>query len=233
MHEINLLDISSDKNFWLQLFAVVNRDYQIDWIKYKNKNYFNCENTWYDAEEILEKMKEKNILPAHINHECCEYDECENKFKYNKTNTNISDIEYVFSGSIDLEDLADRVDDKHDNNNKNINPESNYKINKIILMISKLKLEPKEIKFISEFNIKIVNKCGFNHDHKGSNHTLLKLPWIDEVNLGKEFTFFDLLSANYNLKSHKFDKWYELYCDVSCEKLNDLVIISLNFNHGS
>ena len=53
------------------------------------------------------------------------------------------------------------------------------------------------------------------------------------TNLGKEFTLEDLITANSNLKSHKFDYWYELYTGCVCANKNNSIVINLEFDHGS
>lgn len=160
-----------------------------------------------------------NIKPCHKDHICKGYFDCDSK-RYCKKNVKPEEIEYVFKGSFYLnhEDEDIEADGIEDN---------------LIIQIRDLNLKPNEIKFISEKNIIIINKHGFNDGHRGSDHTLLKLPFLNGVNLGKEFTLNDLLIANSNLKSHKFDNWYELYCGAKCEETTNSIFVSLKFDHGS
>jgi len=147
----------------------------------------------------------------------------------------LQDIKYIYSGKFNINELYkngfkydnDNDDDYKDHDDVKVNK------NKIIADISNLKLNPCEIKFISNININIINRNGFNTDHRGLDHTLIRLPFLTEINLGKEFTLEDLIIANTNLKSHKFDNWYELYCGAKCEKKNNLIEVSLDFDHGS
>ncbi len=240
MHEIYLNLDNSNNRFWYQIFKLMNNYYQIDWIEYKNKYYFNCTNQWFEGDEVIQKMRLHNIEPCHKNHVCDGYEDCENFKKYNRINVDsISNVNYTFSGTIDVDDLKmwidgyeddeDEEEDEDELNKNNTEPE----VNKIILEMSQLNLPPREIKFISTTDIVIINDCGFNGDHRGSDHTTLKLPWVDRVHLGKEFTFHDLLSANANLKSHKFDNNYELFCTTNCKAMNDLIKVELHFDHGS
>jgi len=53
MYHIILDDSDINNKFWSQLFRIINKSYQIDFIKYKNKNYFNCSNQWYDGEQNI------------------------------------------------------------------------------------------------------------------------------------------------------------------------------------
>lgn len=249
MIEINITDSSTNNKFWTQLFRIINKSYKIDYVKYKNKKYFNCSNTWYDATTLLARLQQTNIKPCHKDHKCDGYRECDNN-RYCKKNVESNEIEYVYSGTFNLYELYDEdyddYDDYDDNDfdsedeeiynskDKQLLKITNKKPNEIISQISKLNLfQTNEIKFISNKNIKIINRNGFNKDHRGSDHTLLKLPFVSEVDLGKEFTLYDLLVSNSNLKSHKFENWYELYCGTDSIQTNNSIIVRLNFDHGS
>lgn len=224
MIEINLDESITNEKFWSQLFKLINCSYQIDYIKYKHKKYFNCSNMWNDAKIVIKKFKLLNIKPCHKDYECCGYFDCDSK-RYNKKKVNLDEIEYVFSSQFDFEELFDYYDEKLLEN-----------INKIINQMNEMNefnFEPKKIIFSSEKNIKIINENGFNDDHRGSDHTLLKLPFVSEVDLGKKFSLYDILVANFNLKSHKFDNWYELYCGTKCTQTYNSIIVSLDFDHGS
>ncbi len=262
MYMINLDTEITNSKFWYQLLKIINWYYKIDWIKFNNRNYINCTNEWYDGDEIIQKLALVNSKPCHKNHVCSGDDDCSNYKKYNRIEIpNISDVQYVFSNSFDLNDFESWLDDEDDDENKkdedtkkvqDVNNESEdikkqihptqltekpniveSKINRIIRELTNLELEPKLIQFVSNKDIVITNNCGFNEDHRGSNHTILKLPFVSEVNLGKKFTFYDLLTANSNLKSHKFDNNYELFCETTCTDKNDLIEIELIFDHGS
>lgn len=249
MGEININSEITSKKFWSQLFRLASKYYSIDWIKYKGKNYFNCETIWDSPEEIIERMKLLNIKPCHKNYkcECGESDICDNYKKYNKTNTNINEVKYIFSDQklfgYNIEDLYSQIyyeDDSESESesefdfNTKIKTKNYSKISKVILAIlDEDFMNPTKIKLVSDKSVIIYNPCGFNHDHRGSDHTLLKLPWVEKVNLGKEFTLYDLLTGYYNLKSHKFDNNYELFCDASSKLVGDSIQVKLYFDHGS
>lgn len=72
-----------------------------------------------------------------------------------------------------------------------------------------------------------INICKLRTDH-----TIIKLPYVSEINLGKEFTLEDLLNANFNIKSHKFENHYELYCCTKCELYKNKIKINIEFDHG-
>lgn len=155
--------------------------------------------------------------------------------------------DYLYSGNFNLDDLYSKDDlylfdsdishydikltDKYDKT-KDLDDESK----KIILdLYANNKIAMEEVKFISGYDIVIKNKCGFNDDHRGLNHTLIELPFLTKINLGKKFTLKDLIISNSNLKSHKFDYWYELYtgCKVKKNIKSNAVSIELKFDHGS
>ena len=154
--------------------------------------------------------------------------------------------DYFHSGNFNLDDLYNKDDlylygsDKYCFEPKLTNEfdktkELNVESKKIILDLSNNNhIIISEIKFISNFDIIITNKDGFNYDYRGLSHTLIELPFLTKINLGKEFTLEDLIISNSNLKSHKFDYWYELYTGCSSKiKNNNSVMIELKFNHGS
>ena len=62
---------------------------------------------------------------------------------------------------------------------------------------------------------------------------IIKLPFEYYVNLQNNFSLEDLIIACYNVKSHKFNYWYELFCDTLIDVENDKINILLNFDHGS
>ena len=42
-----------------------------------------------------------------------------------------------------------------------------------------------------------------------------------------------ILTGFHKMKSHKFDYWYELFCDTNVKVKDNEVIVNLNFDHGS
>lgn len=234
MNQINIDKYVKNDIFWSQLFRGINNSYDIDYYIYKKKNSFNCSNQWYNTSNTIKRMKELNIKPCHKDHKCTGYSSCDNCYNYDRKKASLNNIKYIYSGNfkLDDEDDADDADDADDDEN---NDENNNLIdtNNFLNQITKLNLEPEQIKFTTNKKIKIINKCGFNDDHRGSNHTLIELPFVSEISLDNEFTLYDLLVSNTNLKSHKFDNWYEMYCLASCSEKSDTIIVKLEFDHGS
>lgn len=97
------------------------------------------------------------------------------------------------------------------------------KFNKIFLKCSK--------------KIIIKNIRGFNHDHRGSNHTKLHLDYPPQITIkpkNGKISFKKFVYACFRIKSHKFDFWYELYRGVDTVIITDKTIeVHVNFDHGS
>ena len=62
---------------------------------------------------------------------------------------------------------------------------------------------------------------------------MIKLPFVDKVEFKNEFTLRQILDAYFNLKSHKFDKWYELFSSCKVKENGKDITITMVFDHGS
>jgi hypothetical protein len=231
---------------------IVNKMIQSN-IKPAHKNHichcrFNCDNN-----EVIHK----NYNRRKVTHDEIKYiyagkfelDIIEDYKKFllnNNRQMNTFFIDYFHSGNFNLDDIYNMDDiylfgnDKYYHEpiltnqfakTKNLNEESK----KIILDLYANNLaDVSSIKFISNYDVIITNKTGFNDDYRGLSHTLIELPFLTKINLGKKFTLEDLIISNTNLKSHKFDYWYELYTGSSSKvKNNGSIVIELKFDHGS
>lgn len=82
----------------------------------------------------------------------------------------------------------------------------------------------------------IKNKAGYNMDHRGSDHFAYKLPFETHIRLINP-TLKDLIDGLYLIKSHKCDKWYELYSGAKflhkTFTYNDKCVFEVDFDHGS
>ena len=88
--------------------------------------------------------------------------------------------------------------------------------------------------FISKYKLKLVNTSGFNYDTRGSDNTIINLDFHSEYILNENFTLYDLAIGCYKIKSHKFDKWYELFLGcVETNLIDGELVINLSFDHGS
>jgi hypothetical protein len=84
--------------------------------------------------------------------------------------------------------------------------------------------------------INLNNKKGINHDTRGADETKLVLDFHDKFTLkpiNGKIPLKKLINACFRIKSHKFDFWYELYCDLKCKKHSDRYEVYVRFDHGS
>ena len=220
-----------DENFWEEMFFIISNAFRVKYIIYKYKIYFNCSNVWNDLN--LKTLKNTdNLKIAHDDIKCDNYYDCDNK-KYNIINTTIDEIEYKFKwyDKCNLELVYEAYNDKY--NDKNNTKNNRHKAQSVFNKIKKNKLKLKDVKFILSKPLEIKNISGYNDDHRGSDHTILKLPFLNKINLPNEFTLHDLVSTYTHLKSHKFENWYEMFVDITLKSTKTKTIIELNFDHGS
>jgi hypothetical protein len=83
-----------------------------------------------------------------------------------------------------------------------------------------------------EFSVELINTCGINEDHRGSNHTDIQLDFNPNWVL-RGSTLRDLVEGMYRVKSHKFDYNYELFCGSQITKVKNGIRIEFDFDHGS
>lgn len=245
-------DISTNNIFWTELIRTIYNSFEIEYVINKGRKYMNYSNEWYDAIEIRNKLEQNGIKICHKDHECTGYrsEECNLKSKINKRNVNFDEIKYVFDGKFKFDEArfedewnsAFDLDPDEDCDIKNLISDTNKEhvqskkeIKKILFLIEETNknIDISKIKFVSDNKIKIKNDQGINKDHRGSDHMIIKLPFISCVSLEKEFTLENLITACTNIKSHKFDLWYELFCGSNCELVGDELIIDVDFDHGS
>lgn len=79
------------------------------------------------------------------------------------------------------------------------------------------------------------NKAGINDDDRGSNICKVYLNYYHSCIIKQDvITLYDIAIAFFKLRSHKKDKWYELYsCADVKENGKNSFAISLDFDHGS
>ena len=167
--------------------------------------YYNRKNMWHDKPI----RKSDNI--------CCGYTECDfDDFKIIN-----SDIYYEFIYD------PNNYDDNNDEN-------ANYELNasEFDLLITN---DMDSINLLITKTIFIKNLSEFNKDHKGSDHTIVKMdfkPLVTLMPIENKITFRDFVIACFDIKSHKFDFWYESYGGI--QKFNitdDSIHIGVNFGH--
>lgn len=88
------------------------------------------------------------------------------------------------------------------------------------------------ISFFDYDNLTIENASGINEDDRGNDENIL-LPYIKTIKLNSTFTLNELFVAYHKIKSHKFDYWYELFCNVDITRSDNKMLIEFSFDHGS
>jgi hypothetical protein len=199
--------------------------------KYKEKVYRELPNQWAHRDDFTEAEQEKG---------CDGYmDECELEsrictniqFPAGKIATlavlNSSDFKIEFLYEHVPNDYEHRVDEE----NESENDYSKFETKEVQDYLSRLPNKGNVL--LIEESYVIYNPCGINDDHRGSDHCELELPFIDKIKITNP-SLHDFISALYLLKSHKFDKWYELYTGSKIQELQSgNRVIVLEFDHGS
>jgi hypothetical protein len=193
--EINLdEDIYLSNYFWSLLFKSLVYSYKIEYIKHNYKNYVNSSNRWYDGQENINKLTNRGIKISHKDHKCNGDFDCNCKNKYNKKIVKENEIKYIFTGKFSLKDSYNHDLKKNNIDNQITNIDNQItnidnKIKKLYINIRVLNLfkqiinsnlEPSDIKFVMDLDLFLHNSIGINEDHRGSDHTIIKLPFIDK-----------------------------------------------------
>lgn len=89
--------------------------------------------------------------------------------------------------------------------------------------------------FHEKYIVTLINKCGIDYNHRGSDHTDIELDFHEKWVLKDNFykTFVDGL---YRIKSHKFENNYEMFGgidNVEIDRENKTIEIYFDFDHGS
>jgi hypothetical protein len=185
--------------------------------KYKNKIYKELLNMWYGGDE------NKDILEQNKTKVCTGYMDCNMKCKKKYVNP--------------IKLLWKFIDDDAKNLNYNCEVGEYDSIfsdgDKMYDYLINIFTNPNIGERIF-FNgiLELHNNCGFNIDHRGSDHCELELTFESHVRLNNP-TFNEFICALYTIKSHKFNKWYELYCRCKIIKISGGFRILMDFDHGS
>ncbi|AQN67898.1 hypothetical protein [Saudi moumouvirus] len=105
-----------------------------------------------------------------------------------------------------------------------LDSEFDYDLNTKLLKELGKYLEEKRAKDLILKNIHkltLINNDGINNDPSGVIDLDWKLYFWEKfiVQKNRELTFHNLIIAAFKIKSHKFDSWYELFCDFKEENL--------------
>ncbi|XWV25565.1 hypothetical protein QJ856_gp0189 [Tupanvirus deep ocean] len=204
--------INLDKNTQKKIEWLIRYVYQTVRIKYAYTvandgtitKYYNRENMWSQP-------------PIDKNESCGGYWDCELEFE-----SADGPIDYKFIYNPDSFD-EERCDEEYAMNQNAKDLLLNNTLDNIFLKSSK--------------NIIFDNISGFNDDHRGSDHTKICLdfePHTTICQVDNKIAFKDFVKACFDIKSHKFDFWYELYCGTKDIKdIGNSYVITVCFDHGS
>lgn len=229
------------QHFFNALFKYIYELTDIKLVEYKSKLYFQTSNSWNGG--MPEDLSQEQISRlAHKDHECVGYSNCEyesNKSKKSKKSKKplkiIPDdstdcIKYLYSWNESvLESIGEYCDGEGFD-------ETVFDTIKLIDNFVNSDYEKlwSNVQIVMSKPLVINNLSGFNNDHRGSDHIPLSLPWEYHVHMDSTVTLGELTDTAYLIKSHKFDKWYELYVGVgSIDKSKHFIEVGVNFDHGS
>lgn len=211
---VNLDNIDLNENFLTLLFKYIYQFSKLDAVTYKDRIFYNKDTTSDDDDDddddnlLNEKQQPK--------HQKC-FDLVErDKQKFVISTTKSDKLEKF------VEHWCDTVIS-----------EKEYEF---ITTLDEMQVVPgnkEKIVFISSKDIWLHNHSGFNDDKRGSNRTDICLKYHEKVCLTKKFTYGDLLEKLFEIKSHKFDLWYELFCDANAVVTDKKITINMHFDHGS
>jgi len=222
------LDQIGDLNIFFDLILrYIYHSFRLEYVMNSNKKIFPRPNSWFGPPKKIAKK-------YHLK-ECKEtYDPC--GWYENATNPT-GPVEFHYKIDTDLNvvevELEDKWEDKSEDESKNPSDKNEFKqlFEFIDANINAYGID--HLFFISKKDVFILNNRGYNHDHRGSDHTAILLEFKSEVNLKSFFSMHQLIDASYLIKSHKFEHWYELFCGVEVEQKKDRIECQTDFDHGS
>lgn len=202
-----MVDLDSKTIKWLLKYVADVT--QFHHIELNGLPYYETSNMWRSF-DILERPDYDPDTP------CSDYFKCEhNATIWPTTNDK---IKYFF---------------EHDYSERNIIYHHHDKFDRKRFLIDLARHELKNVLLTGLDEIKIVNRHGKNSDHRGSDHCKVMLPMCSEVILQKHVTLHDIVVAFYKLKSHKWDKHYEMFLRSNVMICGNVANIKLLFDHGS
>jgi hypothetical protein len=208
--EINLGNLNNKE--LTDFLSILYNATELDHFVNDGKKYKECTNSW-------DRGNTKNREPHDKDRECKgdSYDDCTFRAKIRPIGNVIYKVNIKLS-KLKSEDYA--------------------KLNEIFKDIRTVFKKDKsasinDIKLVGFDTIELKNTRGENDDHRGSTHCNLRVDYEDSYKLTK-LNLTQLIVGLYRIKSHKFDKWYELFSDARISVKNGSnLVISCGFDHGS
>ncbi|MBU51712.1 MAG: hypothetical protein CL920_23730 [Deltaproteobacteria bacterium] len=185
--------------------------------EYKGEKYLELPNPWgIDVDKSADKK-------LHCNHTFYDAGECP-LASVKRIRAPSSEIKLLWSWrGINLEDevevLLDRFEVDKDNKREAIKA----------LFVS---LPQKADEVLFDGALLVENFSGVNSDHRGSDHCLLRLPFLSSVECASP-TLRDFVDTLFLVKSHKFDRWYEMFSSCRVVGEDGYYTLTMGFDHGS
>jgi hypothetical protein len=211
-------------------------------ILYENQTYYSWTTQWTDRPPHILNDETRTHDP---DHECLGI---ESHF-YSEDEDSDEDSEDEDSEDEDSEDEDSEDEDSEDEDSEDEEHEHEYEHEreKIRVRFNQIKvlfkdeedeeMNPEDDVILTQ-DVSLVNCCGRNKDHRGSNHCALDLSdlFLDEVFIPKgTYNFYDLARISWQAKGNLFDNNYELaFIDIENININKGGFFIRNFlGHGS
>lgn len=205
------------------VFQFISHVAYIDHITYKGVDYYQHSNEWYDRSEDIEYPEHDPDIQCHG---YWDHDEghCDEILP------SIYDVDHIHVSPDEEHNLEYHI--VYDCGRWDADIDWHPDIGDFVCYSDVI--AQKEVQLIGIKSILIHNLSGINEDHRGSDHILVQLPYKETVHIEKDIiSIHDITIAFFQIKSHKFDFWYELYNSVKCSIVNDCLHIDIEFDHGS
>jgi hypothetical protein len=209
------IKITDADEFFANFFRCVAKTFELDSVTHNGVTYYNGKSLWYTPEVGRDVLK------------CNGYEGCDCAHKRLRLPLN-ADVKYhlIFAPDDELfEEEEDAEVRRIYNAFKSSDPYRG--------IVSTDNDAALDTKYAFDKPLTIVNSCGVNDDHRGSDHTKIVLDFHEEINLPSTCSAIELIDTFFRLKSHKFENWYEMYCGCEVDDVGVKYIVSLDFDHGS
>jgi hypothetical protein len=191
------------------VFQYINRTTNFDHVIYKGQPYYERENQWQNSECPIRPDYDPDL-------ECDNYmSDCE-----------APDDDIYPSDDEDIEFVINREPD--------VVPDEDYWTASELDLYQRLQNKDLEkVLLVGYEKLIIHNTMGINEDHRGSDHCKVHIPFNSQTIDTKSLTLRELMTRFYQLKSHHWDKNYEMFCGTKTIIRGGTIKVYLNFDHGS
>lgn len=191
------------------LFQYINRTTKFDHIIYNGKPYYERENMWQNSECEVRPDYDPDV-------ECDQYmSDCEDP-EDDIYPSDYKNIEFVITQEHDV-----------------VPDEDDWSPSEIALYERLQNKDPEKVLLVGYEKLIIHNSMGINEDHRGSDHCKVHIPFYHDTIDTKHLTLRELMTRFYQLKSHHWDKNYEMFCGTKTYIQEGMIKVYLDFDHGS